>query len=427
MPKSIRKLQLQPQLPGLKRVAAYARVSTGKDAMLHSLAAQVSYYNNLIQNHDGWLFAGIFADEAATGTKNNRTEFQHMLEKCRNGEIDMIITKSISRFARNTVTLLETVRELKTLGVDVFFEEQNIRTASSDGELMLTILASYAQEESRSASENQKWRIRKNFEEGKPCNCTVLGYRYNGEKFEIVPDEADIVRRIYSEYLSGKGVTVITNELNNDGITTRFNRSWCTSVVSTILSNYAYTGNLLLQKTYLENHITKKIKINNGELPKYHAQNCHNAIIDISVFNAVQEEKAKRAAKFHPKKDAPKKYPFSGLLICKNCGKHYRRKTTAHGIVWICSTYNEKGKSACASKQIPESTLESVTADVLGDTNFSQSQLSSIIVCNNNKLIFNFKDGASTERIWQDRSRSESWTDEMKEAARQKYLARSKK
>ena len=168
MPKVVTKVAYPPQLQRKKRVAAYARVSSGKDAMLHSLSAQVSYYNDLIQKEDGWEFVGVYSDEAITGTKEDRAGFQQMLEDCHNGKIDMVLTKSISRFARNTVTLLETVRMLKALGVDVFFEEQNIHTVSADGELMLTILASYAQEESLSASENQKWRIKKNFEEGMP-------------------------------------------------------------------------------------------------------------------------------------------------------------------------------------------------------------------------------------------------------------------
>ena len=157
-----------PTAPKLTRVAAYARVSSAKDTMLHSLSAQVSHYNSLIQQHPGWIFCGVYADEGLTGTKADRENFQRMLADCRAGKIDMIVTKSISRLARNTVTLLETVRELKDLGVDVYFEEQNIHSASSDGELMLSILASYAQEESLSVSENQKWRIRHNFENGMP-------------------------------------------------------------------------------------------------------------------------------------------------------------------------------------------------------------------------------------------------------------------
>ena len=150
-----------PVPPRALRVCAYARVSSGKDAMLHSLSAQVSYYSNLIQNHSGWLYCGVYSDEAMTGTKSQRDDFQRMIEDCHKGKIDLVITKSISRFARNTVTLLQTVRELKSLGIDVYFEEQHIHTISADGELMMTILASYAQEESLSASENQKWRVRK--------------------------------------------------------------------------------------------------------------------------------------------------------------------------------------------------------------------------------------------------------------------------
>ena len=188
-----------PTAPKLTRVAAYARVSSAKDTMLHSLSAQVSHYNSLIQQHPGWIFCGVYADEGLTGTKADRENFQRMLADCRAGKIDMIVTKSISRLARNTVTLLETVRELKDLGVDVYFEEQNIHSLSADGELMLTILASYAQEESLSASENQKWRVKQKFSNGQPWRTYMLGYRYDGEQLVIVPEEAEIVRSIFAE------------------------------------------------------------------------------------------------------------------------------------------------------------------------------------------------------------------------------------
>ena len=179
LPKIIRKVETTiPSLPQRKRVAAYARVSSGKDAMLHSLSAQVSYYSNLIQRNPEWCYAGVYIDEALTGTKDNRKDFQRLLEDCRAGKIDRVLTKSISRFARNTVTLLETVRELKALGVDVYFEEQNIHSMNGDGELMLTILASYAQEESLSVSENCKWRIRNQFKSGELVNWhSMYGYR----------------------------------------------------------------------------------------------------------------------------------------------------------------------------------------------------------------------------------------------------------
>lgn len=203
-----------PNKPTVKllRTAAYARVSSGKGAMLHSLSAQVSYYNSLIQSNPEWLFCSVYADEALTGTKDNRENFQRLLSECRAGRIALIITKSISRFARNTVTLLETVRELKELAVDVYFEEQNIHSISPDGEFMLTLLGSYAQEESYSASENQKWRIRKDFEQGRLGSITILGYERNSDgTLIIVPEEAEIVRMIFNDFLSGMGKNAIVN------------------------------------------------------------------------------------------------------------------------------------------------------------------------------------------------------------------------
>ena len=298
MPKSITLVPTIPKPIRKKRVAAYARVSTEKDAMLHSLSSQVSYYNELMQSNPEWEYAGVYADESKTGTRDSRVEFQRLIADCRAGKIDMVITKSISRFARNTVTLLQTVRDFKSWGVDIYFEEQNIHTMSADGELMLTILASYAQEESRSASENQKWRIKHNFEEGLPWNGALLGYRLKDGRFDIIPEEAELVRRIFREYLSGDGYYVIARRLNDEGIPSRFGGKWDQRVISKILANYTYTGNLLLQKTFRENHITKKKLMNNGELPMYHVEETHEAIIDMDTFRAVQEEKARRSAKF---------------------------------------------------------------------------------------------------------------------------------
>ena len=296
MERTIKKIVFPVQeAPKLTRVAAYARVSSGKDAMLHSLSAQVSYYNDLIQRHPGWVFCGVYADEALTGTKADRENFTRLLQDCKAGKVDMVITKSISRFARNTVTLLETVRELKLIGVDVYFEEQNIHSISADGELMLSILASYAQEESLSASENQKWRIKRNFENGMPWNGTLLGYRYENGKYIIVQDEAETVRLIFDSYLSGMGITAIMKMLNEKGILSRNGNAWCKSSVMRVLRNYAYTGNLLLQQTYRENHLTKRTLQNNGELPKYHIADSHEPIIPLRQFNAVQEEIMRRA------------------------------------------------------------------------------------------------------------------------------------
>lgn len=420
MARSIEQIEFRTPAPKLVRVAAYARVSSGKDAMLHSLSAQVSYYSSLIQRHKGWQYAGTYTDEAKTGTKDSRDGFQRLRQDCLTGKVDMVITKSISRFARNTVTLLGTVRELKAVGVDIFFEEQNLHTLSGDGELMLTILASYAEEESRSVSENQKWRIRKNFEEGKPWNGTMLGYRYENGKLIVEPDEAEVVRLIFRYYITGMGVTAIMKTLNEKHIRTRNGKPWCKSSVMCVLRNYAYTGNLLLQTTYRENFLTKRTLINDGALPKYHAEGTHEAIIDADTFSAVQTEIQRRAEK-HTHSNQPKRsYPFTGLIICDNCGKHYRRKVTRTGPVWICSTFNTLGKSCCASKQIPESALVTLTADMaIGD-------LTAIRAQNDNTLVFRFKDGSEIVKRWQDRSRAESWTADMKDAARQKTIENMK-
>ena len=400
-----------PAVP-LTRVAAYSRVSTGKDAMLHSLTAQISYYSDYIQRHPGWLFCGVFSDEATTGTKENRAGFQDLLRECRAGNIDLVITKSISRFARNTVVLLETVRELKELGIDVYFEEQNIHTISPDGELMITILASYAQEESLSASENQKWRVQKCFEAGIPYDHTLLGYRFKDDHYEIEPEEAETVRRIYEMYLSGKGIQAIANELNREGVPTRFGlTSWYIVSVQRILRNYTYTGNLLLQKTFRENHLTKKKLINIGQLPSYQVSNSHEPIISMEMFETVQEEIRRRAEKHRPNSRERKTYPFSGLIVCGCCGERYRRKTTHSGPIWICKTYNTLGKAACPSKAIPEPILEDLVSDVALD------ELTALRVESGNRLMFCHKDGTESVKQWKDRSRAESWTPEMRAVA----------
>ncbi len=420
MEKVVEQVKFRSRMPRPERVAAYARVSSGKEAMLHSLAAQVDYYSTYIRHHPGWEYVGVYTDEAKTGTKDSREGFQRLLADCKSGKVNHIITKSVSRFARNTVTLLETVRELKNMGISVYFEEQNINTMTADGELMLTILASYAQAESLSASENQKWRVRQNFEKGKPWRGYMLGYRYKDGEYVIVPEEAEIVKKIYIDFLSGKGIEAIMKSLNESGVLTQQGFTWHRSAIMRILRNYTYTGNLLLQTKYRENHLTKKTLVNHGELPQYHATGTHEAIIDMDTFEAVQAEIARRAEKY-TKPHKRKEYPFSGIMTCAICGKHYRRKTTPTGAVWICSTYNTSGKNACASKAIPEPTLIA-----LAEKNAHRGQITAVIVAQENHLTFRFADGSECEEIWQDRSRSESWTDDMRAAVGKKTKERRK-
>ena len=406
-------------MPKKKRVAAYARVSSGKEAMLHSLSAQVSAYSSLIQKTPGWQFVKVYADEAVTGTKDSRAGFQQMLANCRAGLVDMVLCKSISRFARNTVTLLETVRELKDLGVDVYFEEQNIHTLSAAGELMLTILASYAQEESRSVSENMKWRVKKNFQEGKPWNGTVLGYRYEDGQYVIEPQEADTVRRIFALFLSGKGVRTIAKMLNAECVPTRYGNSWSKNSIMRVLRNYSYTGNLLLQKTFRADHLTKRDAVNQGKLPQYHVAGSHEAIISMEDYLAAQDELQRRADKYAPPgKVYTNRYPYSGLITCGCCGARYTRKVTHGGPVWICRTYNTQGKGVCPSKQIPEKALNTLTEDI------ALEDLAAIRTEAENRLVFLYKNGTTQEACWQDRSRAESWTPEMKAEARARELQR---
>lgn len=421
MEKVVEQVKFRSRMPRPERVAAYARVSSGKEAMLHSLAAQVDYYSTYIRHHPGWEYVGVYTDEAKTGTKDSREGFQRLLADCKSGKVNHIITKSVSRFARNTVTLLETVRELKNMGISVYFEEQNINTMTADGELMLTILASYAQAESLSASENQKWRVRQNFEEGKPWRGYMLGYRYKDGEYVIVPEEAEIVKRIYADFLSGKGIEAIMKSLNESGVLTQQGFTWHRSAVMRILRNYTYTGNLLLQTKYRENHLTKKTLVNHGELPQYHATDSHEAIIDMETFEEVQAEIARRAKKY-TKPHKRKEYPFSGIMTCAICGKHYRRKTTPTGPVWICSTYNTSGKKACASKAIPEPTLIA-----LAKKNAHRGQITAVTVAPENHLTFRFADGSECEEVWQDRSRSESWTADMRAAVGKKTKERIQK
>jgi len=421
MKKIITKIDAIPKLSTKKRVAAYARVSSGKDAMLHSLSTQVNYYKKLIQENSEWEFVGVYADEAMTGTKDSRDEFQQLLNDCRLGRIDMIITKSISRFARNTVTLLETVRELQTLNVDVFFEEQNIHSISGEGEMILSLLASMAQEESRSTSENMKWRIKKDFEQGIMWGGnSCYGYKLENKQLILIPEEADAVRLIFQLYIEGKGADTIGKILDSKGVEPKYSSKWNRSTIMTILSNYNYTGDLILQKTYRENHLSKRKIINSGEFNRYAVKNHHQAIISKELFDEVQrirKQKAERV-KSHSKK---KHYCFQGMIRCGICGRAYTHKITPHNEIWKCSLSVAKGKEACNSKQVPHNIIVEASKHILSmdqyDEAYFNSKVKAIIVMPNRALQFQMKDGTSKDYKWKEKSRSASWTPEMKEKA----------
>ena len=336
----------------------------------------------------------------------------------------MVITKSISRFARNTVTLLSAVRELKELGIDVFFEDQNISSLSEEGELMLTLLASQAQEESLSVSENCKWRIRKGFEQGQPNSCTMLGYRLVNGEITPVPEEAEVVREIFDLYLSGYGVQKIANTLNEHGVKSEKIPFWYPDTIRGILHNEKYAGDLLLQKVLRENHLTKRIIQNTGQLPQFYITDDHEPIVSREVFSEVQNEAARRAEQHDHRSGSPS--VLTGKIRCAICGKNYRRKITPYNTVWCCSTFNTRGKAYCASKVIPEETLKKCLAEALGGETFMEDDfvksVDSIIAKPCNVMSVIFRDGTEKEIVWQDRSRAESWTDEMREAARQKRM-----
>ena len=430
MPRIVNKIPQKPRLATQKKVAAYARVSTGKDAMLHSLSSQVSYYSELIQGHRGWMYAGVYSDEALTGTKESRDGFQRLLADCRTGHIDMILTKSISRFARNTITLLEAVRELKSLGVDIFFEEQNIHTMSAEGELMLTILASYAQEESLSASENQKWRVRKGFENGELVNLRfLLGYHISKDGIEIDDETAPIVREVFDRVIAGESFGAISRDLNARGSTCTLGGKWCAQRIRETVANEKYTGNAMLQKRYRNNHLEKKLLRNTGELPMFYAEDTHPAIIDMDTFEAAQVvlQQKSEATKNRPR---PQKSEFTGKIICPFCGKPYKRNTCNGSVGWNCTTYLTQGKTACHGKKIPEVTLKAVCAEVLETDEYSAAAFAATVeridVPEDNRLRFIFKDGRTAERTWADRSRRESWTSEMRQAAAERTRQRRK-
>lgn len=408
MTKKVTKINAMPvALQRRKRVAAYARVSSGKDAMLHSLSAQVSYYSKLIQCRPDWEFAGVYADEALTGTKKERPEFQRLMTDCEEGLIDMVITKAISRFARNTVTTLEYVRKLREKGISVYFEEENIDTLSEGGELMLTVLSAFAQEQSYNVSEDCKWRIKKQFENGEMpmCQQRLYGYRRKPDgDFEIVPKEAEVIRKIFARYLEGAGIIKISREIGLKQTHVRY-----------ILSNERMVGDLLLQKSYVDNHISKQKMINRGEKQQVYVHDNHDGIIDRHTFEAVQAELKHRAMKFKATGEPQKLYAFSSKILCGICGHNFKRRTNPNNITWQCGNFLDNGKQNCTAKQIPETVLNAI----IGNRDFKQ-----IIAYPSNCIIVKFTDGEMLDTTWKDRSRSESWTPEMREKARQKALER---
>lgn len=396
--------------PQRVRVASYARVSVKGEMNEHSLKEQVDYYSAKIDSNALWINAGTYADYGLTGTKTARPGFQKLMEACNNGDIDLIITKSISRFARNTVDLLNTVRHLKDLGINVRFEKEHIDSISPEGELMLTLLASFAQEESRSISENLKWRIIKNFEQGKPNHFILYGYRWNGNSFDIVPQEAEIVKMVFNLYLEGRSPEQIASILNEQGYKPRNGEKFTYSRIWKMLRIESYSGNTMLYKTYRENHITKKKMINHGEIPMYYATETHPEIIKKETYDAVQTEIGKRKDLGYLANQKTNFTCFSGLIFCAKCGHTYRRRMSSmeHRInreyKWKCGTKIGNGASSCKAQNLPEKVLYAFTMQVIKseflDQNKVRQTIKRIEVSDPFTLTFFLKDGKQISKQW---------------------------
>ena len=353
---------------GKKRVAAYCRVSTDSEEQLNSYEAQKSYYTQKIEESSDWEMAEIYADEGISGTSmKKRTEFKKMITACKRGHIDLIITKSLSRFARNTVDCLETVRLLKANGIGVYFEKENINTLTESSEFLITLFSGFAQAESESLSKNVAWGWRKSAEAGNVYfqYKRMLGYRKGTDgQPEIVPEEAKIIRRIYRRYLAGCSLGQIKQELEQDNIPTAQKvERWSSAVIHNILTNEKYMGDALLQKTYITDCISKKVKKNMGERPMYYVENNHPAIILRETFDQVQKEMTRRSSKRKVLQKSGKtelgkysgKYALTELLVCGECGSPYKRVTWARNgkkrIVWRCVSRLEFGTKYCHNSQ----------------------------------------------------------------------------
>ena len=356
-------------------VAAYARVSTDKDEQEDSFARQVEYYTGFIKGNNTWNFVGIYADPGITGTKADaRPDFMRMINDCREGKIDRILVKSLSRFARNTIDALMYIRELREKNIGITFESENIDTLTPGGEVLLTILAAMAEQESRTISKNVKWSYQKKFESGIVSLNTGLLWGYNkvgvdedgGGIYEINEEEAEIVRRIYREYIGGLTPRQIAANLERDEIKTKLGKTkWRYSVIQSILTNEKYTGNAILGKTFKMDVTSAKRCKNEGQAPQYYVESTHPAIIDMETFERVQNEMKYRSSGDEDtvgQKKYSSRYAFSGMLVCGKCGSRYRRHSRKMGsgkmvASWACANKIVNGADACHSRHIREDIL----------------------------------------------------------------------
>lgn len=377
------------------RAAAYCRVSTDSDEQATSYDAQIDHYTTYINGHPDWTLAGIYADDGISGTNTKkREEFNRMIDECMAGSIDMVITKSISRFARNTLDCLKYIRQLKEKSIPVFFEKENINSMDSKGEVMLTIMASLAQQESQSLSQNVKLGLQYRYQQGEiQVNCNrFLGFtKDENKRLIIVPEEAEIIKRIYREYLEGASMLKIKRGLEADGILTGAgNEKWYTSNINQILRNEKYIGDALLQKTYTTDFLTKTRVKNHGVVPQYYVENSHEAIIPREIFMQVQEELIHRRV-VHTSPNGKNRtfsciHCFSNMIFCGGCGEVFRRvhwnNRGKKSIVWRCVSRLENTGSFCEARTVLESTLEQVIVTAINQALYDKDHF--LITLQNN-------------------------------------------
>lgn len=430
------------------RVAAYCRVSTDEDEQINSYEAQIAYYTEAIAKNPSWSFAGVYADEGITGTlTSKRKDFLRLMNDCEKGKIDMILTKSISRFARNTVDSLSWVRKLRAMNVGVYFEEQAIDSLKAENEMLIGLFSVIAQAESENISANVRWGIQQSMKSGKFCsNFSCFGYKRGADGVpEIIPEEAEVVCMIYDRYLDGYSIDQIRTELFNRGVKTpKGKEMWGKESIASILKNEKYEGDLLLQKTYRTDCISKKTRKNRGEMPKYLVTDNHPAIISRDKFRLVQMEIARRGSK-HKKSSLAiteqgkhsGKYALSDLLICGQCGSHYRRRQKLKNgnkkYYWRCINRIENGETSCDADSIEEKKLHTAICKCLNKIYDDSEAILSMMESNLQAVLSgddSTKDAFSIERqIKQLEKDAESYMDLMSSSGAniEKYMAEIEK
>lgn len=374
-------------------MAAYCRVSTREESQHGSIESQVLYYEQLINENPDWTLAGIYVDYGSGLRRKGRKSLELMIEDACNGKIDYIITKSLSRFSRNTVDALEIIRLLKGRRVAMYFENEKIDTLEQSSEMELAIRCALAQEESRNMSENIMWGYKRKFERGDYFvnYKRFMGYRCENGNLEIIPEEAQTIRMIFYMYLMGKTLNQIKDELEKENIKTATGKdNWSTYVIQKMLKNEKYAGCTLMQKTYYPNYMTGIRKINRGEVDQYYMEDTHPAIISKDIYQKVQKEMEKRERVIHHtdgtleinKKAYSGKYLFSNLLVCGHCGASYRRRTERGKVVWRCATRIEKGKVACNdSVTVKEDELKEVLCKLVCNGFYNEEVVRDKVSC----------------------------------------------